>query len=284
MNATSLKQKSARITTPKVRHLPRLMPSVSPLVSHYDGEVLPAIVAGTEENLRDLSSYLIAAQEEERARIARELHDDLSQRMALLLIGFDQLMPQLSDAAQRAQLGTLANAADEISTELHNISHQLHPAKLEALGLVAALSSHCRELSSRHGLQVRFEQHDVPGQLPPDVSLCLYRILQEALRNVLKHSGAAKATVILRGCPVGIELSVSDAGKGFTMRPRRTGGGLGLVSIEERLRLVNGQLTIESAPSRGTRISAWVPLPKAHGEAADDLMDRRQKQRMLRQI
>ncbi len=275
MSQFSGEQGFVRIAGRESRHIPRRDLLTSPLIDHYDARSLPAMTSGREENLRDLSSYLIAAQEEERTRIARELHDDLSQRMALLLIGLDQLMQQVTETSHREQVAMLANAADEISTELRNISHQLHPAKLEALGLVAALSSHCRELSSRHRLQIRFEQHDIPAQLPPDLTLCLYRILQEALHNVLKHSGAVKAAVILRRSSVGIELSVSDAGRGFTMMPRRSGGGLGLISIEERLRLVKGKLTIESAPSRGTRISAWVPLSNAHCEAAPDSMSYR---------
>lgn len=275
MSQSSVKQGFVRITERKTRRIPSRNLRPSPPIVPYEAQPLPAMTAGREADLRDLSSYLIAAQEEERARIARELHDDLSQRMALLLIGLDQLNQQLPEKSHREQLSLLATAADEISTDLRDISHQLHPAKLEALGLVAALSSHCRELSSRHRIQIRFERHDVPAQLPSDLTLCLYRILQEALRNVLKHSGAVKATVILRRSSVGIELSISDAGSGFTMVPRRSGGGLGLISIQERLRLVKGNLTIESAPSRGTRISAWVPLPNAHCEATAGSMSYR---------
>lgn len=223
----------------------------------------PTVVAN---EIRDLSC-LIAAQEEERARIARELHDDLSQRMALLCVGLDQLIPQFPEAGYRKQLCELIDAAHEVATELHNISHQLHPAKLERLGLVAALSSHCRESSLRYGFEIEFEQENVPRELPPDVSLCLYRILQEALRNVQKHSGVKRAIVNLRGYSLGLELTVSDPGVGFKMAPKKS-GGLGLISIEERLRLVNGELTIESAPSRGTQISAWVPLPEGKRAAA----------------
>lgn len=269
MSLASVKQGSVRTTKRTTKGIPRRI-SGNSLVDHYNGRSLPRTLAVTaEENFRDLSSYLIAAQEVERTRIARELHDDLSQRMALLRISLDQLMQQLPEAVHREQLSALAHTADEISTQLHNISHELHPAKLESLGIVAAFSSHCGELSLRHGLQIEFEQQCVPEQIPPDVTLCLYRILQETLRNVLKHSGAKKATVKLRGSPFGIELSISDTGVGFGMAQRRQGGGgLGLISIEERLRLVKGELTIESAPSRGTRISVWVPLLEGYRVSA----------------
>jgi PAS domain S-box-containing protein len=223
-----------------------------------------------EARLRDLSGRLIAAQEEERTRIARELHDDLSQRMALLLIGLDQLKQQLPQAEPRKRLGALAQMADEISAEIHSLSHQLHPAKLESLGLVAAVGSHCREVSSLYGLQVQFRHYGVPDHLPKDVTLCLYRVLQESLRNVVKHSGLKKATVELKGYPSELCLSVTDEGAGFPSTPAKWRGGLGLISMEERLRLVNGSLSVESAPFEGTRIEARIPVAGCGGRVEDE--------------
>ena len=219
--------------------------------------------SASDDRRRDFSRHLIAAQEEERRKIARELHDDLSQRVALLMIRIDQLKAAVSEKQHQRQLNSLSQAADEIATTIHQLSRQLHPSKLERLGLVAALSSHCRELSSPHNLQVQFEPRDIPNNIPIEISVCLYRVLQEALRNVVRHSGARKAQVQLQGCFGGIELIVSDTGSGFEMTPERLTGGLGLTSMYERVSLLQGELTIESSQLRGTRIGAWVPLPKA---------------------
>ena len=225
----------------------------------------------SDERLRDFSRRLIAVQEEERRKIARELHDDLSQRVALLMIGLDQLKAVVLEEQHQQQLNSLSQAADEIATTIHQLSRQLHPSKLERLGLVAALSSHCRELSSPHNLQVQFEPRDIPNNIPIEISVCLYRVLQEALRNVVRHSGARKAQVQLQGCFGGIELVVSDTGSGFEMTPERLTGGLGLTSMYERVSLLQGELTIESNQLRGTRIGAWVPLPKAEVNGPKEL-------------
>jgi signal transduction histidine kinase len=215
-----------------------------------------------EDALSSVSRRLIEAQEQERARIARELHDDLSQRMALLgisLAQFEQGMPDLSSQA-RQQMHIMAEVVTEVSSEIHNLSHQLHPSKLDTLGLVAAVDGLCRELSDQHDLQVLFVNSDIPGQIPKDVTLCLFRIVQEALRNVLKHSGAANAKVELSGHDDRIDLCISDSGAGFRPESAKGEAGLGLVSMRERLRLVRGHLSIESRPSHGTRIHVRVPL------------------------
>lgn len=214
-----------------------------------------------EEELLTVSGRLITAQEEERARIARELHDDLSQRMALLQIAIDQFkqgVPDLSSEAQQ-QLENIAEMTTGVSSDIYALSHQLHPSKLETLGLVGSLKSFCREFSGQYQLQVQFLHSGIPGQIPKDVALCLYRITQEALRNVAKHSGAAAAEVELSGKADEIDLCISDSGRGFDVEAVKGVAGLGLISMRERLRLVGGHLSIESAPSRGTQIRVRIP-------------------------
>jgi PAS domain S-box-containing protein len=220
-----------------------------------------------EEALSSVSRRLIEAQEEERARIARELHDDLSQRMALLQIGlarFAQNIAGLSSQA-RQQLHDIAEEAADVSSGIHDLAHQLHPSKLDTLGLVASLEGLCRELSHQHALQVRFVPLDVPKPIPKDVGLCLFRIVQEALRNVVKHSGVAEASVELSGHDDGIVLCISDSGAGFSAETAKARGGLGLVSMRERLRLVGGHLSVESEPSQGTRICIRIPRSSKTG-------------------
>jgi len=214
----------------------------------------------TEEALLAMSGRLITAQEEERTRIARELHDDLSQRMAVLQIGLEQLkqgLPQNSSEAR--QLSTMVEMAREVSSDIHNMSYQLHPARLELLGLVASLKGFCGEFSAQHKIHVQFLHSDISRQIPKDVTLCLYRITQEALQNVLKHSDATEAEVELLSHSAEIELCISDSGRGFDVESARRTPGLGLISMRERLRLVGGHLSIESEPSHGTRIRVRVP-------------------------
>jgi PAS domain S-box-containing protein len=216
----------------------------------------------SEDALLDLSGRLIAAHEEERARIARELHDDLSQRMALLEIGlaeFEQETCGLTSIA-RQRVHNIAEIATEVSSDIHNLSHKLHPSKLDSLGLVTAVAGFCKEFSKQHALHVQFNHHHADGRFPKDVTLCLFRIVQEALRNVVKHSGAAEARVKLSGCGDEIELTVSDFGSGFDTETNKRMVGIGFISMRERVRLVGGHLSIESEPSHGTQIRVRVPL------------------------
>ena len=215
----------------------------------------------SEEALISMSGRLITAHEDERTRIARELHDDLSQRMAVLQIGLEQFkqgMQGISSVAAQ-QLNTIAETAREVSSDIHNMSYQLHPARLELLGLVASLKGFCREFTEQHKLAVRFAHSNIPGQIPKDVTLCLYRITQEGLQNVVKHSGAEQAEVELLGHSDEIELRISDSGRGFDVESAKGVVGLGLISMRERLRLIGGHLSIESEPSHGTRILARIP-------------------------
>jgi PAS domain S-box-containing protein len=225
-----------------------------------------------ERELSELSGRLIHAQEEERTRIARELHDHLGQRMALLQINverFEQDTAELSSKA-RQELNNIAELTEECSSELHDISHQLHPSRLDTLGLVAALGGFCREFSVQHDLQVQFVHQDVSGHVPKDVSLCLFRIVQEALSNVVKHSGAPEAQVELTHHGDQIDLCISDRGAGFNPAFAKREDGLGLISMRERLRLVGGHLSIESEVSHGTRIRARIPLSSTARQGTSD--------------
>jgi PAS domain S-box-containing protein len=216
----------------------------------------------SQRQLRSLTGRLLVAQETERRRIARELHDDLNQGLALLAVEMEVLAQRPPESA--AQLGgrmqELSARVKGLSSTVHGLSHQLHPSKLEQLGLVVAVRSLCRELTEAHGLPIEFTHHQVPEAIPEDTALCLYRIAQEALRNVLKHSGARHAGVELTGSAGAITLRVADDGAGFDPRSAPGNGGLGLVSMRERLRLVGGELAIDSPPAGGARVDVRVPL------------------------
>ncbi len=219
--------------------------------------------------LRSLSGRLLSAQEDERRRIARELHDNVGQQMALLSIEIEQVAAQSvrSPATMAGSMRDLSERTAEISTEIHNISHRLHSAKLETLGLVAAVRGHCREILAQ-GVQVHFSEMGVPGQVSSDVELCLFRIVQEGLNNVVKHSGAPEAHVTLSGTGDALVVSVEDFGRGFDQDAAAGRVGLGFASMRERLRLVGGELTIRSRAGQGTSIDARVPLTNSRGQSA----------------
>jgi len=215
-----------------------------------------------EEALMNLSGQLIQAREDECARIARELHDDVSQSMALISLGLDQLRQDPPES--KAELSEIAqeimNQTKELSTEIHRMSHDLHPSKLDQLGLVTALRSLCKELSAGYGLRIEFTHADVPMSLPKEISICVYRVVQEALNNVIKYSGAKEAFVDLRRAEKDLLLRVEDCGKGFDVESASSKKGLGLLSMRERLRLVRGTVSIDSRIMKGTRIDVSVPL------------------------
>jgi len=196
----------------------------------------------------------------------------LSQRMALLQISLEQVAQDTAGLSSkiRQQLHNITKVTTEVSSGIHNLSHQLHPYKLDTLGLVAALGGFCNEFSRQHNLQVQFVHHDVPGQIPKEVTLCLFRIVQEALRNVVKHSGGTEAQLELSGHDDRIDLCVSDSGAGFSPEHVKAETGLGLISMRERLRLVRGHLSVESDPSHGTRIRVRVPLLTIKSEVTGD--------------
>ena len=206
-----------------------------------------------------LSRRLIQTQEQERRRIALELHDQLGQELALLSIEIEQLIPKAPES-QAKQLQKLTTKAKKVSSQVQTLSHQLHPSQLQHLGLVAAARSLCREVSQASNIQIDFSHSDVSSPIPEDVSICLYRVLQESLGNMVKHSGTQEAQVTLTGRPDEIHLDVCDSGVGFDPQEQREIFGLGLISMRERLNLVGGELLVESQPSGGTQIKACVPL------------------------
>ena len=215
-----------------------------------------------EQSLRQLTGRLISAQEEERSRIARELHDNLNQRLGLLAIQLRRLHNSLAekDHELMEQLDQIRRETDEISEEVHRLSHNLHSSILENLGLVPAVRNLCLEFSRQYGIPVEFEGLKVPSGVSSEVALCLFRIVQECLGNIVRHSHARLARVSLDGDSSKIRLIVEDDGVGFDPGAQQDKPGLGLVSMHERLRLVNGKINVRSSQSMGTRIEAWVPL------------------------
>jgi PAS domain S-box-containing protein len=214
-----------------------------------------------EEALRDLGGRLIAAQEEERRRVARELHDDLNQRMALMSIELEQIGQTIQKPSSlRRRFQKLQMQVQEISADIHRLSYKLHPSKLDHLGLAAAVKSLCAELTQSQKLRVELHVKGVPADLPANITLCVFRIVQEALRNCVRHSGAQTAHVVLERCERFLRLTVSDNGCGFDPDSELTNKGLGFISMKERLHLVGGHMQIFSKPQRGTRIEVSVPL------------------------
>jgi PAS domain S-box-containing protein len=216
----------------------------------------------SEESLHALTGRLIAAQEEERARIARELHDDFSQRLALLGIGLGQLWKKLSpnEVEQRENVLEMLRATKEMSSDLHSLSHQLHSSKLEHVGLVPALHGLCKEISAKYKIEVHFSESDGAVEVPKDVALCMFRVAQESLGNIVKHSGAREAQVQFSANRIGIGLRISDHGRGFDPAMKNPAAGIGLIGMSERLRLVGGRLLVKSETGRGTEILAEAPV------------------------
>jgi PAS domain S-box-containing protein len=226
-----------------------------------------------QEALGKLSGRLIEAQEKERARIGRELHDDICQRLVLLSIELDraaqtaevqplQAERRVSEVERLRQMKEASQHCSDIGKAVQALSHELHSSSLDYLGIVAAVGGFCREFSEKHRLSVEFTSAEVPNSLPRDVSLCLFRVVQEALRNAAKHGEVGCAEVSLRGVPDGIELEVRDAGVGFDPLEVKNRGGLGLISMQERINLVGGTISIESKLNGGTTIRAKISLER----------------------
>jgi PAS domain S-box-containing protein len=214
-----------------------------------------------EELLSTLSQRLIEAQEQERSRLARELHDDINQRLAVLLLSLEIARKrQGSPTELREQLRVAIDTATSLASDVQSLSHRLHSSKLQTLGLERAAREVCREFSERSSLVIDFQSDDVATAVGEEVALCLYRVLQEALQNAVKHSGAPHIAVSLETDLNAIALTVQDSGIGFETGKAFRGRGLGLVSMKERLKLVNGQLSIETRSPGGTTIRARVPL------------------------
>ena len=214
----------------------------------------------TQESLRQMVCNLINAQEQERARIGRELHDDINQRLALLAIELGQLQEHPSDVASRVQ--QIRQKTVEVSRDVQALSHDLHPSKLEYLGVVAGMRSWCNEFAERQSMEIDFET-DVSSRIPAEVGVCLFRVLQEALHNAAKYSEVKHIEVRLAERSHAVHLMVSDSGRGFDLEPAMLGKGLGLTSMRERVRLVDGTISIESKPMGGTTVRVCIPFDSA---------------------
>jgi signal transduction histidine kinase len=212
----------------------------------------------THSRIKDLASRLLNAQEAERSRIARELHDDISQQLTLLTIDLELLAGGGAPEQQETLADEALHRAQEIATSLHDLSQRLHPAKLRLLGLACALQALQREVSQSE-ISVTLTYDNIPT-LPPDLTVCLFRIVQEAMQNAVKHSGADGISVHLARGVRGITLSIVDDGIGFDV-DAAWGTGLGLVSMRERLDAISGTLEIHSERGVGTRVEVWAPLP-----------------------
>jgi PAS domain S-box-containing protein len=244
---------------------------------HADGSFAGYIGSGiditerklAEQALSMVSRRLIEAQEEERTRLARELHDDINQRLGLVSMCLDRLKYGSRGAAElREELAAASGQIADLVRDIQALSHRLHSSKLDLLGLTRAATALCAELSDMHGVAIDFQAENVGEHLPQDVSLCLFRVLQEALQNAIKHSGAPRIQVSLRSGAREIELTVIDAGVGFDERAAG-GRGLGLTSMNERLKLVDGELSIDSKPGGGTTVRARVPFDRARSHSLD---------------
>jgi PAS domain S-box-containing protein len=216
----------------------------------------------SEADLQRLAGRLIQAQEEERAWIARELHDDINQRLALLAVNLDRLMQDLpaSTAEFKQQTVEARKEVEELVNDIQALSHRLHSSKLELTGLARAAASFCKELADHQRVEIDFHSENIPKDLSKEISLCLFRVLQEALQNATKHSGSRHFQVSLSVESNEIYLTVQDSGSGFDPAEAMKGRGLGLTGMKERLKLVNGDLSIDSQRQAGARIHARVPL------------------------
>jgi len=213
------------------------------------------------EALAALSRKLMEAQEDERARIARDLHDDLAQRAAALVLQLHNLARALPlGKTEGVQVQETSNLAADLVRGIQLVSHELHPAKLDHLGLAPTTAAFCRSLSERHQVEIDFRHEGLRANLPKDIAVCLFRVLQEALNNAVKYAGVRHITVTLLATPPEIQLTVSDRGVGFDPTSTRSGYGLGIISMKERLHLVGGEVHIESEPGVGTTVRARVPV------------------------
>jgi signal transduction histidine kinase len=236
-----------------------------------------------QQALEKISGQLIEAQEQERSRIARDLHDDICQRLALLAmeIGMANRTSNGSLATTDQSLDNIRKHCSEITRDVQSLSHQLHSSTLDYLGVVAAIRAFCGEVSKQHQVSIEFTDRNVPKHLPKDISLCLFRIAQEALHNAVKYSGTNQFLVALYAIGEEIQLVVRDAGAGFDVEEAKKNRGLGLVSMQERANLVRGRFAVDSRPGKGTRIFAAVPFvteneasPKdATGKRADSVRE-----------
>jgi PAS domain S-box-containing protein len=217
----------------------------------------------------ELSGRLIKAHEEERSRIARELHDDFSQRMALLAIELQSILDSIGNSQPNVseRVRGLVITVKEFEADVHALSHSLHSSKLEVLGLSRSVSSFCREFSKQHKIEIDLRQEALPKPIPSETALCLFRLVQEGLQNVRKHSRASRVEVRLAGTPMEISLILSDDGVGFDLSQKHASNGIGILSMRERARMLHGTFEIQSAPMKGTQITVKIPQKTSHPAA-----------------
>jgi signal transduction histidine kinase len=218
------------------------------------------------DQIRDLSRRLLGEQEAERARIARELHDDINQQLAILSIELDGLRSDQLQVQSAEHLSQAMETMQGISTSVRELSHRLHPSRLRLIGLVAALDNLRRDLSPPH-LPIAFCHRSVPAEIDPNIALCVFRVAQEALGNAVKHSDARHIEVDLSGGPSSVTLTIADDGKGFDVNGPPN-AGLGLMSMRERVESVGGVLEIHTTPASGTRLTVTVPIQASEGALA----------------
>jgi PAS domain S-box-containing protein len=225
-----------------------------------------------EVALASVSGKLIEAQEHERTRISRELHDDFSQRLAILSIGLEQVKRALPESYRedRIKVQEMINKARELSSDMHSLSHQLHSSRLEHVGLVSALGGLCKEICEKYKMDVQFSKRDFRLEIPKDVALCLFRVAQEALANVVKHSQAKSTHVELSANARGVRLRIKDDGRGLDKERTKSGSGIGLIGMHERIRLVAGRLLVRSEAMLGTEILVEVPLSASGNDVTAD--------------
>jgi signal transduction histidine kinase len=215
-----------------------------------------------EQEIKALSEQLINAQEEERMRIARELHDDICQQMTGISLSLGSIRRKLPDAKSETyrELEQVRDQLSRLSANVRGLSHELHPAVLDYCDIATALHSHCKEFSALSGVNASVESSGTFDDVPPPVALCIYRVAQEALQNVAKHAATTNASVRLDRLGDAVRLTVSDSGVGFRTDQPRSAGGLGFVSIKERVRLVGGVVVLKSEPNRGTTLKVEIPM------------------------
>jgi PAS domain S-box-containing protein len=224
-----------------------------------------AALRNSQKDIQKLAGKLISAQEEELRRLSRELHDDLTQRLAVLAIEAGKLELDLMRMPERCPktvytVAQIKNQLIKVSEDVHTISRQLHPTILDDLGLVRAIESECSAVMRRHPVEIVFTRENVPDTIPNDVGLCLYRVVQEGLRNIVAHSRAKNCEIFLKCDDHSICLTVSDVGIGFDPLQVRKMPGLGISSMRERVQLIQGDFSITSRPGKGTMISVCAPL------------------------
>lgn len=227
-------------------------------------------LSASNARIRELAGKLMTAQEEERRRISRELHDDLNQRMAALTIMVSRIKQEIPSEMEslKSDLDWLSHRCIEITEAIRRISHELHPSLLDHVGLRVALKAYVTEISSLQKLQVRLTVPDTDAPIPNDVAVCLYRVVQESLRNIIKHSGADFAELTLTIDDQSAHLCVHDQGAGFDPRAAKNNGGLGLASMEERVRLLQGSFSLVTEPGCGSKVAVSIPLRKDQSQCA----------------